>query len=64
MEKGLQVLYDWASQITDSDEEIEKERGIILEEMRGGRNANFRMQQEMAAGVSAWLKICQPASHW
>jgi len=50
MEKGLQVLYDWASQITDSDEEIEKERGIILEEMRGGRNANFRMQQK-------WLPV-------
>lgn len=50
MEKGLQVLYDWASQITDSDEEIEKERGIILEELRGGRNANFRMQQQ-------WLPV-------
>ena len=50
MEKGLQVLYDWASQITDSDEEIDNERGVILEEERGGRNANFRMQQE-------WLPV-------
>jgi len=50
MEKGLQVLYDWASQITDSDEEIEKERGVIREELRGGRNANFRMQQK-------WLPV-------
>ena len=50
MEKGLQVLYDWANQITDSDEEIDNERGIILEEERGGRNANFRMQQE-------WLPV-------
>ncbi|MFW6245907.1 MAG: M16 family metallopeptidase, partial [Tangfeifania sp.] len=50
MEKGLQVLYDWASQITDSDEEIEKERGIIVEEERGGRSANFRMQQQ-------WLPV-------
>lgn len=50
IEKGLQVLYDWASQITDSDEEIEKERGVIREELRGGRNANFRMQQK-------WLPV-------
>src|SRR6056297_511617 len=50
LEKGLQVLYDWASQITDSDEEINKERGVIREEWRGGRNAQFRMQQE-------WLPV-------
>jgi zinc protease len=50
IEKGLQVLYDWASQIIDSDEEIENERGIIHEEWRGGRDANYRMQQK-------WLPV-------
>jgi zinc protease len=50
IEKGLQVLYDWASQITDSDDEIEKERGVIREEWRRGRNANFRMRQQ-------WLPV-------
>ncbi len=50
IDKGLQVLYDWASQITASDEEIQKERGVIREEWRGGRNATFRMQQE-------WLPV-------
>lgn len=50
MEKGLQVLYDWASQTTDSDEEIENERGVIHEEYRGGRDANYRMQME-------WLPV-------
>ena len=44
------MLYDWACQVTDSDEEIEKERGVIREEWRGGRDANFRMQQE-------WLPV-------
>ncbi len=44
LEKGLDVLYDWACQISDSDDEIEKERGVIREELRGGRNANFRLQ--------------------
>ncbi len=50
MNKGLQVLYDWASQITDSDEEIEKERGVIHEEWRGGRDAEERMMQK-------WLPV-------
>ncbi len=50
LEKGLQVLYDWASQITMAEEEIDKERGVIREEWRGGRNAQFRMQQE-------WLPV-------
>jgi len=50
MDKGLQVIYDWASQITDSDEEIEKERGVIHEEWRGGRDADERMMQK-------WLPV-------
>ncbi|MCD6354903.1 MAG: insulinase family protein [Prolixibacteraceae bacterium] len=50
MEKGLQVLYDWSSQITDSDEEIENERGVIHEEWRMGRGANDRMMQK-------WLPV-------
>jgi len=50
VEKGLQVMYDWACQVTDSDEEIEKERGVIYEEWRGGRDANERMMQK-------WLPV-------
>ncbi len=46
LEKGLQVLYDWACQVTDSDEEVNAERGIILEEERLGRGANDRMMKE------------------
>jgi len=46
MNKGLQVLYDWAGQVTDSDDEIEKERGVIHEEWRGGRGAEERMMQK------------------
>lgn len=45
MDQGLQVLYDWASQNTDSDEEINNERGIITEEQRRGRGADDRMMQ-------------------
>ncbi len=50
MEKGLQVLYDWACQVYDADEEIEAERGIILEEERMGRGVNDRMMKE-------WLPV-------
>ncbi|MCK3685440.1 insulinase family protein [Maribellus sp. YY47] len=50
MEKGLQVLYDWACQIDDSDEEVNAERGIILEEERMGRGASDRMMKE-------WLPV-------
>ena len=46
MEKGLQVLYDWASQNIDSDEEINNERGIILEELRSYKSADERMRKE------------------
>ena len=50
IDKGLQVLYDWGSQVTDSDEEIEKERGVVHEEWRSGRGANERMMQQ-------WLPV-------
>ena len=50
IQKGLQVLYDWASQVSDSDDEINKERGIIHEEWRGGRGAQQRMMNQ-------WLPV-------
>lgn len=50
IQKGLQVLYDWASQVTDSDEEINKERGVIHEEWRGGQGAQQRMMNQ-------WLPV-------
>lgn len=43
METAMQVLGDWASGITFDDEEIEKERGVVIEEWRLGRGANQRM---------------------
>lgn len=46
IEKGLQVLYDWACQNTDSDEEINKERGVILEEIRSYKDADERMRKQ------------------
>jgi len=50
IQKGLQVLYDWAAQVTDSDDEINKERGVIHEEWRGGQGAQKRMMNQ-------WLPV-------
>ncbi len=46
LDKGLLVLEDWAHNITLSDEEIDKERGVVLEEWRLGQGANQRMRDE------------------
>src|SRR5512136_1172397 len=44
--RGFQVLEDWAHQVTLDDAEIEKERGVIVEEWRLGLGAEDRMQQK------------------
>ncbi len=43
VDKGFQILEDWAWQITLSAEEIEKERGVVAEEWRLGRGASARI---------------------
>jgi zinc protease len=43
IEKGLQILEDWAHQISFDPGEIDKERGVIVEEWRLGRGADMRM---------------------
>jgi zinc protease len=43
VEKGFQILEDWAHQVSFEDEEIDKERGVVIEEWRLGRGANMRM---------------------
>ncbi len=46
LEKGFQVLEDWAHNVTYKTEDIEGERQIILEESRLGKGAQDRMQQK------------------
>ncbi len=46
MDTALLILYDWASNISFQDEEIDAERGVIHEEWRTGRSAMFRMMRE------------------
>ncbi|GLU51797.1 peptidase M16 [Dyadobacter frigoris] len=46
LEKGLQVLDDWAHGALLDPTEIEKERGVVLEESRMGRGAQQRMRDK------------------
>ena len=46
LETGLQILEEWAHEITLDSLEIEKERGVVLEEWRLGRGAASRVQDE------------------
>jgi zinc protease len=43
IEKGFQILEDWASTIAFDATELEKERGVVLEEERLGKGAEDRM---------------------
>ncbi|WP_242085284.1 M16 family metallopeptidase [Aestuariivivens sediminis] len=45
LDKGFQILEDWAHNATLDEEEIDKERGVVLEEYRLGRGADERMLQ-------------------
>ncbi|MBE8715298.1 M16 family metallopeptidase [Sphingobacterium hungaricum] len=46
LKNGLQVMRDWAQDALLDTDEINKERGIVLEEMRGGRGAQQRMRDQ------------------
>jgi zinc protease len=43
LEKGFQILEDWAHNVTYLDDDINGERDIILEESRMGKGANDRI---------------------
>ena len=46
IDTGLMVLKDWAHNVSFDAEEIDKERGVIVEEWRLGLGAQRRMMQE------------------
>jgi zinc protease len=41
--KGLDILRDWAGDVTYDPDEVKKESGVVLEEWRLGRGANKRL---------------------
>lgn len=50
VDQGLQILEDWAHQVELTEEEIDKERGVVKEEWRLGRGAQQRM-------LDQWLPV-------
>lgn len=44
--KGMQVLVDWANNVSYDDEEIDKERGVIIEEWRSRNGASSRIRDK------------------
>ncbi|WP_026897174.1 M16 family metallopeptidase [Daejeonella oryzae] len=43
---GLQIMRDWAQDVTLEESEIDKERGVVIEEKRLGKGAQQRMQDK------------------
>ena len=53
VELGFQVLSDWSSRISNTPEEIEKERGVVIEEWRKEKGAEERISD---ASIQAIFK--------
>ena len=46
LNKGIEIMHDWAQSATLDADEIDKERGVVLEEKRLGKGAGERMQRQ------------------
>lgn len=56
LETGLQVLENWALHLNMEGDDIDGERGVILEEMRGGKGAGERMRDKFLPVMLAGSK--------
>ena len=46
IDKAFLIIADWMQHISFEDDEIEKERGVVIEEWRAGQGAGSRMQKK------------------
>ncbi|RXK62398.1 insulinase family protein [Lacibacter luteus] len=53
LEKGFQILEDWAHNVSNLNEDIDGERDVILEESRLGKGADERMFRKILPGLFA-----------
>lgn len=51
LDKAFTVLRDWAGDVTFDPQEVDKERGVVLEEWRLGRGAGMRLFDKQAPVV-------------
>jgi zinc protease len=56
MDKGFQVLRDWAGDLTLDPAEVDKERGVVLEEWRLGRGAGMRLFEKQGPVIFSGSK--------
>ncbi len=47
LEKGMQILEDWAHQVSYNTDDVNEERNVILEESRLGKGAEDRMFRQL-----------------
>lgn len=59
VETAIQILEEWAHRVTFELEEIEKERGVIIEEWRLGRGAAARMADVQIPAIFAGSKYTE-----
>ncbi|MCL1826473.1 MAG: insulinase family protein [Candidatus Cloacimonetes bacterium] len=57
MDKAVLILSDWATNVSFLDEAIDKERAVILEEMRGGRGAQERRAAQNLSALYEGTRI-------
>ena len=57
--KGFEVLREWAGRITFDAAEVDKERGVVLEEWRLGRGASARIFDKQAPVVFAGTRYAR-----
>lgn len=51
LDKGFQIIEDWAHNALLTDKDIDGERGVVLEESRMGKGADDRMMQKYLPSV-------------
>jgi zinc protease len=59
VEKGMQALADFAGGMTLDPKEIEKERGVVIEEWRGGLGAGSRLRDQQIPVLFARSKYAE-----
>lgn len=59
METAFQIFEDWAHGVTFEAEEIDKERGVVIEEWRRGQGADTRMLHKQLPALFADSKYAQ-----
>ncbi|MEI8278772.1 MAG: insulinase family protein [Bacteroidota bacterium] len=59
LEKGFQIIEDWAHNALLTDKDIDDERGVVLEESRLGKGAEMRMLDKYFPKLASGSKYAQ-----